>query len=173
MFATDFVHEAFVAFKGDKPINCDNGIKNNIKCVQHYLSEFFFSLFVYIFQSFISVIKSVSHAMTITNDIYGFVHTENRKPQEIGPPKCTHLLLKRLFFGILLQNTGEPKDIYSKLTVNFSHEFEAHCQPSYIQAKNTVSREALKRLCFIENKFAQQRQRFDNFPNGFPKEIQE
>lgn len=101
------------------------------------------------------------------------LHTENRKPQEIGPPKCTHLLLQRLFFGISLQNSGEPKDICSKLIVNFSHDFEAYCQPSYIQAKNAVSREALKKLCFIENKFGQQRQRFDNFPVGFAKEIQE
>lgn len=101
------------------------------------------------------------------------LYTENRKLQDIGPPKCAHLLLQRLFFGISLQNTGEPKDIYSKLIVNFTHEFEAHCQPSYIQAKNAVSRDALKKLCLIENKFAQQRKRFDNFPNGFAKDIQE
>lgn len=39
MFATDFANEAFIAFKGDNLIDCDNSMINNIKRIQYSLSE--------------------------------------------------------------------------------------------------------------------------------------
>lgn len=40
MNAIDFVYETFIAFKGDKPIDCDNNMKNSIKRIQYNLSEY-------------------------------------------------------------------------------------------------------------------------------------
>lgn len=48
ILATDFVNEAFIVFKGDKEIDCDNSMRNNIKQKQCYLSECSFLVcFVY------------------------------------------------------------------------------------------------------------------------------
>lgn len=39
IFATDFAHETFIAFKANKPIDCDNTRRNNIKRIQYFLSK--------------------------------------------------------------------------------------------------------------------------------------
>ncbi|XP_055314184.1 double-stranded RNA-specific editase Adar-like [Sitodiplosis mosellana] len=37
--ATDFVHETFICFKGNKPIDCNNGTRNNVKRIQYFLKK--------------------------------------------------------------------------------------------------------------------------------------
>lgn len=41
--AVDFVNETFIAFKQDKPIDCDNQMANNIKRQRYFLSEQLFA----------------------------------------------------------------------------------------------------------------------------------
>lgn len=45
IFATDFAHETFIAFKGDKAIDCDNCTRNNIKRMKYFLSKLVLGLF--------------------------------------------------------------------------------------------------------------------------------
>lgn len=42
--AADFVHETFICFKANKPIDSDNGMRNNIKRIQFFLSKLVFAL---------------------------------------------------------------------------------------------------------------------------------
>lgn len=51
--AIDFVHETFVAFKEDKAIDCDNNIKNNIKRIQYFSSEYIL-LFLFTYKQILS-----------------------------------------------------------------------------------------------------------------------
>lgn len=44
IFATDFAHETFIAFKANKPFDCDNSKRNNIKRIQYILSKLLSSI---------------------------------------------------------------------------------------------------------------------------------
>lgn len=89
------------------------------------------------------------------------------------PTKCIFLLLKRLFYGVTIDEDFDTNaNTYTNhVSVSYEFKFSSLPQTSQIGAKNAASGKALKSLCEIQNHFVQRKQNYI-FPSNFAEEIQ-
>lgn len=99
-----------------------------------------------------------------------FCFVEKKGETGILPAKCVFLLLKRLFYGVSLDENNDSNSYTSNVTVNNGLTFTSTSQTSKYHARNSASIQALGNLCAVENRFLQLKHN-DQFPLNFPDDI--
>lgn len=104
-----------------------------------------------------------------------FCFVEKKGETGILPAKSVFLLLKRLFYGVSLDENSDSISYTSIVTVNNGLTFVSTSRTSQYHARNLASIQALGHLCAVENRFSNrflQPKHNDRFPLDFADEIQ-